>query len=67
MTTISPEKMFREAERCVEEAYALLGDAGDWLRSDWPEGTTLTRAQASRRAAMSEAIAAAKRAINESR
>ncbi len=67
MGTITPGEMFRRAEECLSQAYALLGDAQDWLRSDWPPGTVLSDAQAARRAALRRACAAAKDAINEGR
>lgn len=47
------------------EAYRLLGDAADWLRSDWhPAGTPLTGAQAEGRREALRLIAAAKTALN---
>jgi hypothetical protein len=45
---------------------ASVGDATDWLRSDWrPVGSPLTNAQAARRNAMFTAIKTAKAAINQ--
>ncbi len=67
MGVITPEEMFRRAEECVSQAYALLGDAQAWLRSDWPTGTVLSDDQAARRAALRRACVVAKDAINEGR
>jgi hypothetical protein len=33
------DEMFAHAGKALTEAYAALGDAGDWLRSDWPRST----------------------------
>lgn len=54
------------AEDCLDEAYRALGDAADWLRSDWrPLGSSMTVGQAARRDLLREAIGKAKQAINE--
>ena len=61
-------EMLANAEEELDKAYTALGDAADWLRSDWtPVGSSLTKRQADRRTAMFKAIAAAKAAINEAR
>lgn len=49
-------------------AYRALGDAADWLRSDWqPVGTSLTAEQSDQRDRMWTAIETAKTAINKAR
>jgi hypothetical protein len=64
----SADEMLLQANAKLGEAYAALGDAADWLRSDWaPVGSALTSDQARRRAAMRQAITAAKNAINGGR
>lgn len=50
-------------ERVRGEAYALLGDAQDWLRSDVHDRPTGDRGEALRRAR--QHIAAAKEALND--
>jgi hypothetical protein len=51
------EQMFDNAVELLNQAYKLLGDAADWLRSDWrPMGSPLTDVQAARRRAMFAAI-----------
>lgn len=47
------------------EAYRLLGDAQDVLRSDWAEGTGPTAEQATALQRARRAIAEAKEALNE--
>jgi hypothetical protein len=55
----------QRAETEPNRAYRALGDAADWLRSDWrPLGSPLTTAQAARRTAMFAATETAKAAIN---
>lgn len=62
------EEMLANADAKLREAYAALGDAADWLRSDWtPLNSTLTGEQARRRSAMRQAITAAQAAINGGR
>ncbi|MEV8517491.1 hypothetical protein [Dactylosporangium sp. NPDC051484] len=57
-------EVFANAEAELSVAYRALGDAADWLRSDQaPVESPLTADQARRRAAMREAIDAAKDAI----
>lgn len=64
----TPDEMFAAAERELDKAYRALGDAGDWLRSDWrPVGSSLTTEQAKRRTRMQAQIAKAKTAINEAK
>lgn len=60
----TPDDILAAAEREFDRAYAALGDAGDWLRSDWRPGCSLTDAQARRRDAMRAAIVISKDAIN---
>ncbi len=52
-------------ETMRREAYKLLGDAQDWLRSDWQPGAGPTQAQAAALRRAREAIAAAKAALND--
>jgi hypothetical protein len=62
------EQMFAAAEKEIDVAYRALGDAADWLRSDWrPIGSPLTNEQAKRRMRMIEQIGKAKTAINIAR
>ena len=62
------DEMLARAEQAMTDAYGRLGDAADWLRSDWrPVGSTLTDAQAARRSAMFTAIETAKAAINQAK
>jgi hypothetical protein len=62
------EAMFRHAEFELNVACKALGDAADWLRSDWtPIGSPLTDAQAERRDRMFDAIGEAKAAINRAK
>ncbi|MFG2056650.1 hypothetical protein ACGFI9_21770 [Micromonospora sp. NPDC048930] len=64
----TPEEIFVGADRALEEAYRALGDAADWLRSDWaPADARLTPEQASARRRLQQAVAAAKAAINAGR
>ena len=43
------DEIFARAEAELNKAYKALGDAGDWLHSDWRlVGTTLTDEQAKR-------------------
>jgi len=58
----------REAEAELSRAYRALGDAADWLRSDWhPIGSPPTDTQAARRSATFAAIETAKTAINQAK
>jgi hypothetical protein len=62
------EQMFEYATAELERAYRALGDAADWLRSDWtPIGSSLTKAQADRRTRMFNQIEKAKTAINRAK
>jgi hypothetical protein len=64
----TPDEMLAAAQRELGIAYTALGDAADWLRSDWrPVGSALTAEQAERRTRMRKAIETAKNAINEGR
>lgn len=61
-------EIFLEATDELSGAYRALGDAADWLRSDWtPVGSSLTAAQAEARTAMFAAIDEAKAAINRAK
>jgi hypothetical protein len=61
-------EILRNAQAELDRAYQALGDAADWLRSDWrPFGTLLTAQQARQRSRMSDAITRAKDAINRAR
>jgi hypothetical protein len=61
-------EMLQRAETELSRAYEALGNAADWLRSDWrPVGSPLTNAQAARRRAMFTAIETAKAAINRAK
>lgn len=63
-----PQDMFLNALAELDTAYRALGDAQDWLRSDWrPAGTSLTDAQGDARSVMQDAIADAKTAINRAK
>jgi hypothetical protein len=62
------EEMFDNAVELLDQAYKALGDAADWLRSDWtPVGSSLTDEQAERRTRMFEQIDKAKKAINRAK
>jgi hypothetical protein len=64
----TPDQMLAAAERELDNAYRALGDAADWLRSDWrPIGSSLTTEQAKRRQRMQAGIAKAKTAINQAK
>ena len=69
MTTLPTRReIFLEATDELSTAYRSLGDAADWLRSDWqPVGCSLTAEQATARSAMWEAIGEAKAAINRAK
>lgn len=70
MTTALPtrEQMFANAVAELDRAYKALGDAADWLRSDWtPIGSSLTDEQADRRTRMFDEITKAKNAINRAK
>lgn len=62
------EEMFANALGRLDVAHKALGDARDWLRSDWrPTAASLTKTQSEARTAIFAAIAAAKSAINEAK
>lgn len=63
----TPEEMLAAAQRELTAAYRALGDAADWLRSDWPPGTVMTDEQAERRTRMFHEIGEAKAAINRAK
>lgn len=59
-------EMFRRASACVDQAYANLGDAADWLRSDWqPLNTSLSNAQGDARSTAFEQLGEAKSLLND--
>lgn len=61
-------EIFLEAIDELSGAYRALGDAADWLRSDWqPIGSPLTATQSEARSEMFEAIGEAKAAINRAK
>lgn len=60
--------MFDNAVKLLDQAYQALGDAANWLRSDWtPVGSPLTDAQATCRSRMFDEIDKAKAAINQAK
>ena len=62
------EGMFVHANFELDVAYRALGDAADWLRSDWrPIGTPLTPEQSRARSTLFDAIADAKSVINRAK
>lgn len=68
MSLPTADEMLANAEAELTRALAALGDAADWLRSDWrPVGSPLNREQATRRQRMMSKIEAAKRAINQAK
>jgi hypothetical protein len=67
MTLPTRDEIFTKALDELDTAYQVLGDAGDWLRSDWrPVGSALTDAQGDARSDMQDAIAATA-AINKAK
>ncbi len=59
------EEMFLGASGELQVAYKALGDASDWLRSDWrPLGSRLVAVQVEAKSTVFAQIDAAKRAIN---
>lgn len=66
MALPTADEMLDNAEQCLLDAFRNLGDAQDWLRSDWrPVGSSLTRAQAERKHRLATAAIGAKYAINQ--
>lgn len=64
----TPDEMLDRAENEIELAVARLGDALDWLRSDWrPVGSELTKEQARRRVALRRVAVDGRKAINRIR
>lgn len=60
----TPTEMFRRAGSQLRDAYRVLGDAGDELRSDWPPGYVLGGDQADAKSEIYKAIGEAKAAID---
>lgn len=61
-------EIFLNATGELGVAYRALGDATDWLHSDWwPVGSSLTSAQTDAKGIMFEAIGEAKAAINKAK
>src|SRR5262249_50724654 len=59
------DEMFANTVQLRNQAYKALGDAADWLRSDWtPTGAPLTDEQAAWRTRMWRECSNAKDAIN---
>jgi hypothetical protein len=64
----SVDRILGQALASLDEAYRALGDAQDWLRSDWsPVGSSLTVGQAHARFSLLAGLAAAKRDLNRAR
>ncbi|MFJ1539197.1 hypothetical protein ACIODS_11710 [Micromonospora chalcea] len=61
----TPAEIIAKANAELNQAYRALGDARDWLLSDWDVQPTAEQAATIRR--MREAIGTAKDAINEGR
>lgn len=62
------DEMFGNAVERLDMAYHALGDAADWLRSDWrPVGSELSDEQAEARIRMQRKINDAKAAINRAK
>lgn len=62
------EQILANATTELDRAYQALGDAADWLRSDWhPAGSPLTDKQARQRTRTLTAIDRAKAEINRAR
>lgn len=62
------EEIFLKALDELSTAYRALGDAADWLRSDWqPVGSPLTNAQGDAKDTIYDAIGEAKTAINRAK
>jgi hypothetical protein len=68
MSLPTREQIFTNTLTELDAAYRALGNAQDWLRSDWqPVGSSLTNAQGDARSAMQDAIAKAKAAVNKAK
>jgi len=62
------EELFANTVQLPNQAYTALGDAADWLRSDWtPTGAPLTDEQAAWRTRMWREIGNATHAINRAK
>jgi hypothetical protein len=59
------DQILGHAVSALDEAYRVVGDAQDWLRSDWrPVGSSLTDEQARARLSLQSGLATVKREIN---
>jgi hypothetical protein len=65
MGTLPDESCLPALRRCLSWAYKLLGDAEDWLRSDWRPGTAPGTDQAAALRDARAAIREAKEALNK--
>lgn len=62
------DEMIWRAVDDLDRAYKALGDASDWLRSDWrPLGSALTDRQAAARIALQKGIQDAAGVINRAK
>jgi len=62
------QEIFLNALDELSTAYRALGDAADWLRSDWqPVGSSLTDAQGDAKSKLYDAIGEAKAVINQAK
>jgi hypothetical protein len=62
------DEMIRRAVDDLDKAYRALGDASDWLRSDWrPLGSALTDRQFAARTALQKGIQDAAAVINRAK
>ena len=62
------DQILGHAMSALDEAYRAIGDAQDWLRSDWsPVGSSLTDEQANARMGLQSGLAAVKREINRAK
>lgn len=62
------DQILGRAMAALDEAYRAVGNAQDWLRSDWsPVGSSLTDEQAGARVSLQSGLAAVKREINQAK
>jgi hypothetical protein len=62
------DQILGHALSALDEAYRAVGDAQDWLRSDWsPVGSSLTDEQARARVSLQSGLAVVKREINRAK
>jgi hypothetical protein len=62
------DRILGQALSSLDEAYRAIGNAQDWLRSDWsPVGSSLTADQANARISLQAGLAAAKRELNRAK